>query len=102
MNYDDFLEMNGQTLTDLEWKNLDDEEHASIVHMEDLIYDLNEQLKNNGEDLDNIVEIEQEEPGSKFWVFTKHRVYYMDEEDYGDGPVVRNEFRRPSWAVARD
>ena len=101
MTYEDFLEMNYQTLTDLEWKNLDDEEHARVAHMEDVIYELNEQLKDNNEDLSEILEVEQEEPGEQFYVWTKHRVYYSDEEDYGDKMVVRNTFRRPAWAVAR-
>ena len=53
------------------------------------------------EDLDDVIEIEQEEPGDNFWVWTKHRVYYSDEEDFGGEPVVRNTWRRPAWAVAQ-
>ena len=101
MTYEDFLEQNGQTMTDLEWKQLDDEEHAQIAHMEDVIYELGEQLKDNNESVEEIFEVEQEEPGEQFYVWTKHRVYYSDEEDYGDQMVVRNTFRRPAWAVAQ-
>lgn len=95
MLYDDFLEMNGQTLSDEEWRDLEDEDHAQIAHMEDLIWELNDQLKENKETLDDISEIEQELPGDPFWVWTSQRVYYSDEEDYGDGPVVRNTIRHP-------
>ena len=101
MNWEDFLEMNGQLLSDEDWQNLEDEEHAQIAHMEDLINQVEDQLKDNVEDLEDIIEIEQEEPGDNFWVWTKHRVYYSDEEDHGGEPVVRNTFRRPAWAVAQ-
>lgn len=103
MNYDEFLEMNGQKMTEKEWEemtDLDEEFHAQILHMEYLIQDLEDKLDENNESVDDIIEIEQDEPGHQFWVWTKHRVYYSDEEDHGDQLVVRSTFRRPAWAVA--
>ena len=102
MNFDDFLEMNGQKMSEAEWKNMDDETHIQIHHMEYLIQELEDKLEGNNEDTSDIIEIEQEEPGDQFWVWTKHRVYYSDESDgYDDELVVRSVFRRPAWAVAR-
>ena len=102
MNYDEFLEMNGQKMSEEEWKNMDDETHIQIHHMEYLIQDLENKLEENRESIDDIFEIEQEEPGDQFWVWTKHRVYYSDEADTDfDELVVRCTFRRPAWAVAR-
>ena len=35
MNWNEFLEMNGQLLSDEEWENLNDVDHAQVAHIED-------------------------------------------------------------------
>ena len=108
MNFNDFLELNGQTLNDKEWKDLmenAEEEYIQIYYMEDAINDLKDLMQENQENAaEDIIDIDQESPGFEFWAYTDKYVYFSDEDDCGDRPmVIRNTIRYPGitsgWKV---
>ena len=107
MNWDQFLENNlynlgtDKTAEELIEEGIIDEDHYDMtIHMADLIDDLKQSLNANAESPEDIIYIEQEEPGDFFEAWTKYRVYFSYEDDSYDKTVL-NAFRHPPYVQVK-
>ena len=94
MTWEQFLESNQYDLDHEEWDTLDDDDR---VYMNDIIDEFIRQLDHNQERAEEIIHIEQEEPGSPFEAWTKRLVYFWDYER--DNYVVSSANRNPPHVV---
>ena len=99
MNWEDFLYENQYSIDDEEYEELDDEDK---VFMEDAIAQLGQLFESVNETSEDIIHVEQEEPGGLFEIWTKWRVYFsVYDDDLDGGQRVHVAFRHPPWAVVK-
>lgn len=100
MNWEQFLERNEPTLSIDEWGLSKDKFYAKdrVYNMKDPIDTLKTLLEDHSEYPENIIEIDQKDPGRPFKVWTKHRIYFSEVDDDYD-LHVHWAFRHPPYVV---
>ena len=98
MDWEQFLRRNEPTLSIDEWGFPEDKDRA--YNMKDPIKSLKTLLKNHFEETEDIIQIEQKDPGRPFKAWTKHRIYFSETDD-GYDMQVHWAFRHPPYVVVR-
>ena len=102
MTWEQFLERNYYNVEEEDWMALNEEDPQTslIIEMEEVIDVFKQELRLYAEEPEDIIHIEQEEPGDEFEAWTKHRVYFMERDD-SDVPQIHCGFRHPPYVVVK-